>query len=310
MKNLLITGANGMVGRNIQNVLKSKNISGWNILTPSSQELNLLNEDNVQNYFYNNKPHVILHLAAVCAGILGNAKSPADFITKNLIMGTNIYNNCQHYGKTKKVYSLGSVCSYPVNCPIPFKEEDLFNGRPEPTNEAYGESKRALLIMSQSYRYQYNLGGAFFMPVNMFGLYDSFNESKSHVIPALIKKFVNAAENNLPEVMCHGTGVATREFLFAGDCAEVIIDSIFEEFDHNEPINLGTGMEISIKNLAELIARLTNYNGQIVFNADQFDGQPKRCLDVSRAKKLLNWAAKTSLEDGLIKTINWYKANR
>lgn len=299
-----------MVGKNIQNVLKSKDISGWNILTPSSKELNLLNENNVQEYFYINKPNIILHLAAVCAGILGNAKAPADFITKNIIMGTNIYNNCMTYGQTEKVYCLGSVCSYPINCPVPFKETDLFNGYPEPTNAAYGEAKRALLVMSQAYRQQYNLGGAFFVPVNMFGAYDSFDESKSHVIPALIKKFINATENNLPEVMCHGTGIATREFLFAQDCAEVIVDAILNEFDYNDPINLGTGKDISIKDLAGLIAILTNYHGKIIFNADQFDGQPKRRLDVSRAQTLLNWTAKTSLEDGLIKTINWYKANK
>lgn len=310
MKTLLITGASGMVGQNIQSVLKYKNITDWNILTPSSKELNLLSEYNTQNYLYNNKPNIVLHLAAVCAGILGNAKSPADFITKNLIMGTNIYNNCQKYGNVEKVYSLGSVCSYGLNCPIPFKEDDMFDEKPEKTNIGYGESKRALLIMSQAYREQYNLGGAFFVPVNMFGFFDSFAESKSHVIPALIKKFVNAAENNLPEVMCHGTGVATREFLFAEDCAEIIIDSVLNEFDYNEPINLGTGKDITIKDLAELIAKLTNYKGKIVFNSDQFDGQPKRRLDVSRAKKLLNWTAKTSLEDGLIKTIDWYKLNR
>lgn len=306
-RTLLITGGSGMLGQNIQYLLNKMNMPEYQILTPSSSELNLLNEDNTQQYLYENKPNVILHLAAVCGGILANSKRPADFIADNLIMGINIYKNCQKFGKTEKVYCLGSVCSYPLNCPVPFKEDDLFNGFQEITNAPYGESKRALLLMSQAYRQQYNLGGAFFIPVNMFGFKDAFDESKSHVIPALIKKFINATNNDLSEVICHGTGVATREFLFAQDCAEVILNAIFNNFDHSEPINLGTGKDISIKDLSELIGKLTGFKGKITFNNDKFDGQPKRRLDVSRAKELLNWTAPTSLKEGLIKTIDWYK---
>lgn len=301
---IFITGGGGFLGKHVLHELQ-----GENILAPRSTELNILSFKDLKEYLDKHKPDCILHMAAVCGGILANKNSPADFLTKNTQMGLNIY-EAARLCNIKQVYSLGTVCAYPKFCPVPFKEEDIWNGYPEETNAPYSQGKRTLLMLSQTYRQQYGIKGAFLIPVNMYGTYDNFDLTNSHVVPALIRKFVNAVDHNLPEVECWGTGGATREFLAAQDCAQVLVKAVLSGFDHDQPINLGTGKDISIKDLASLIGHLTGFTGKIIFNGTVSDGQPKRLLDVSKAKKLLNWQATTSLTDGLRQTIDWYRSNK
>lgn len=303
MSKLLITGGNGFLGAHVKNELNNQK---FDYLAPRSSEIDILDFNSLSNYLDRNKPTAILHMAALCGGIIANSKSPAKFLVDNTQMALNVYEAARKNDITN-IYSLGTVCMYPVNCPTPFKEEDIWNGAAEPTNFPYGQAKRTLLMLSQTYREQYGFTGAFLVPVNLYGEYDSFDDLKSHVIPALIRRFLHATKNNLPQVECKGTGVATREFLYAKDAADVIVKAISTNLDCNLPINLGTGKEISIKDLSYLIAELTGYTGEIVF-VGGFDGQPRRRLDVSRAKQLLNWEAKTQFKDGLKQTINWYKS--
>ena len=261
------------------------------------------------NYYTNIiKPDVILHMAALCGGILANKNSPADFLHKNMDMSSTIFHAANKNG-CSKVYSLGSVCAYPKHCQVPFKEDDLWTGYPEETNAPYGLSKRMLMLLGQTYRQQYSIGGAHLIPVNLYGEYDHFDPTKSHVIPALIRKVHHASKNHLPTVECWGTGEATREFLYAGDAAEAIVKAVDTQLDTSLPINLGTGNDISIKDLAILLATLMDYQGKLVFTGEVSDGQPKRVLDVSRAKKILGWKANTSFLEGLLRTISWYRQN-
>jgi nucleoside-diphosphate-sugar epimerase len=302
---LFITGGNGFLGYHIKKELTKGSID---YLAPKSSELNLLNFEELSNYLQTNKPTTILHMAAYCGGILANKNSPADFLRENTQMGLNIY-EAARLNDITNVYSLGSVCAYPVNCPIPFKEDSIWDGYPEKTNAPYGQAKRTLLMLGQAYREQYGFTGAHFIPVNMYGEYDHFDLVNSHVIPALINKMTHAKKTNANTVECWGTGNATREFLYGGDCAQAVVRAVISNLDTNLPINLGIGKDISIKDLAYLIAELTDYTGSIVFNHKVSDGQPKRLLDISRAKKLIDWEATTSLRDGLINTIAWYKAS-
>jgi GDP-L-fucose synthase len=245
-------------------------------------------------------------MAAICGGIVKNSHIPADFLRDNTQLALNIYEAARQYSITN-IYSLGSVCMYPLHCPTPFKEDDIWNGAAEPTNFPYGQAKRTLMMLGDTYRAQYGFTGAHLIPVNMYGTHDSFDDQKSHVIPALIKKFLHAKKNNLSIVECLGTGLATREFLYAADAAQAIVKVVATNFDCNLPINLGVGQDISIKDLAVLLKNIIGYNGEIVFKSDGLDGQPKRMLDVSRAKQLLGWQATTSLEEGLRQTISWYQ---
>lgn len=303
---ILVTGASSFLGKNLMPILQSS--TEERILTPSSKQLDLLNESSVRDYFDQWRPNVILHMAAVCGGIGANSRSPADFTHLNTQMAINVFEMIRKY-QIKYYYGLGSVCMYPSETPVPFKEDDMFNGFPEETNAGYGLSKRMQYMLFKTHKQQYGLKGAFLVPVNMMGLHDHFDLENSHVIPALINKFVDAVENNKSEVLCWGTGEATREFLFAEDCAKAITKCLINKIDYSEPINLGTGKDISIKDLAYLIAKLTNFKGEIIFNRAVSDGQMKRMLDVSRAKKVLNWEAKTDLESALKQTIKWYKEN-
>lgn len=302
---IFITGGTGFLGKHVQNKLSSK----YDINAPSSLQLNILDEIKLINAIKDYNPDIILHMAASCGGILANKNSPADFLRDNTQMGLNIFEAARKTN-VSHVYSLGSVCAYPKYCPIPFKEENIWNGAAEETNFPYGQAKRTLLMLGQTYRAQYGIGGAHFIPVNMYGEYDHFDLINSHVIPALIRKFMNAAEHDLPFVECWGTGGATREFLYAGDAATALEKAIDLKLNSDLPINLGIGQDISIKNLALLIKKLTNYNGEIIFTKEVSDGQPKRLLDVSRAKKMLDWTATTDFEEGLNKTINWYVSNK
>lgn len=303
---LLITGATGFLGKHLLSRLKATKIDLW---APSSKELDLTDSPNAMNGIWRFKPDIILHMAAVCGGILANQNSPADFLHKNVDMASTIFHAAK-LNECKRVYTLGSVCAYPKFCPTPFKEDDIWNGYPEETNAPYGMAKRLQLLLSQTYRQQYDIGGAHLIPVNQYGEHDHFDLTTSHVIPALIRKFITAIDQHLPFVECWGSGEATREFLYAGDTAEALAKVILTGFDNELPINLGSGKEISIKDLASLIAALTKYQGEIVFNGNVSDGQPKRLLDVSRAKKLLDWTANTTLLEGLNRTITWYQANK
>ncbi len=302
MSRILVTGGTGFLGKHVVPKLK-ENHEVW---APSSKEVNVLNFEQFDYAVVQYGPDVILHMAAKCAGILGNRINPADFLRDNTQMGLNVYEVARIH-KIKTVYSLGSVCAYPKFCPAPFKEDDIWNGAAEETNFPYGQAKRTLLMLGQTYRQQYGMAGAHLIPVNMYGEHDNFDLTYSHVIPALVRKFEEAIQNNSDAVKCWGTGEATREFLYAGDCARAIAQAVTIGFDSNLPINLGIGQDISIKDLAHLIKDLTGYQGGIVFTGEVSDGQPKRMLDVSRAKQLLNWTADTPLETGLVKTIEWYR---
>lgn len=309
---ILVTGGTGFLGKHVCDKLKEVRNKFPAVYVPSSKMLNLYDREAIisrlraTNFGEND---VILHMAAVCGGILANKNSPADFLHKNVDMTSNIFHAAKEIG-LKRVYTLGSVCAYPKFCPVPFKEDDLWNGYPEETNAPYGMAKRLQLLLGQTYRQQYGIGGAHLIPVNLYGENDHFDLTNSHVIPALIRKFDNAIDKALSTVECWGTGEATREFLYAGDAAEAITKAVTSGFDTDLPINLGTGKDISIKELAALIGQLTGFQGEIVFNGAVSDGQPKRMLDVSRAREMLDWTAKTEFREGLRKTIAWYRANK
>ncbi len=303
---ILVTGGTGFLGKHVIPKLKDAQHEVW---APSSRELDMLDFANFENNVMRYQPDAILHMAAKCAGILGNRINPADFLRDNTQMALNVYEAARIHG-IKKVYSLGSVCAYPKFCPVPFKEDDIWNGPAEETNFPYGQAKRTLMMLGQTYRQQYGLQGAHLIPVNMYGEYDSFDLTYSHVIPALIRKFEEAIRSHSPTVKCWGTGEATREFLYAGDASEAICKAIDDGLDTSLPINLGVGSDISIRDLSILVGELTGFQGGIVFNGEVSDGQPKRMLDVTRAKEMLGWVAKTDFNTGLMRTIQWYRENR
>jgi len=300
MKKILITGAKGFLGKHVTELLKDK----YELLTPSKERLDVTSLKNLNEYIFYHKPDCVIHLAAVCGGIGANQKSPADFFLKNSQMSLNILSSCNILN-IKKLITLGSVCSYPKFTPVPFKEEDIWNGYPEETNAPYGIAKKNLLVGCKAYNDQYGSNFIHLIPVNMYGEYDSFDPEKSHVIPALLKKFIEAKERNKPSVTVWGDGSASREFLYAGDCAKAIELSI-EGYNSPEPMNIGTGQEISIKDLVVLIKDIVGYQGEVNFDESKPNGQPRRCLDTSKAKKELNFVAETTLEKGLEKTYNWY----
>lgn len=304
---ILVTGGGGFLGHHV--LQKFRDADKRAVFAPPSKQVDLYKRDQLITYLraaHFNENDVILHMAAVCGGILANKNSPADFLHKNVDMTSNVFHAAKEVG-VKKIYTLGSVCAYPKFCPTPFKENDLWNGYPEETNAPYGMAKRLQLMMSQTYRQQYGIGGAHFIPVNMYGEHDNFHPVTSHVIPALIRKFLAASRMEHPVVECWGTGKATREFLYAGDCADALVKAVLNNFDCELPINLGVGQDISIKDLSELIGNLMQYEGDIIFTGGVSDGQPKRMLDVSRAKELLDWTAMTSFEVGLRRTIDWFR---
>jgi GDP-L-fucose synthase len=254
------------------------------------------------------RPDIILHLAAVVGGIGANRDNPGRFLYDNLMMGALLMEQARLAGVPKFV-ALGTICSYPKFTPVPFREEDLWTGYPEETNAPYGLAKKILLVQGQAYRQQYGFNAIHLLPVNLYGPRDNFDPALSHVIPALIKKCVDAMEAGEPRVTVWGTGQATREFLYAEDAAEGIVLAA-EHYDAPEPVNLGAGFEISIRDLAQLIARTTGFKGAIDWDTSKPDGQPRRCLDTSRAERLFGFKAHTTFEDGLRKTIEWYREAR
>jgi GDP-L-fucose synthase len=254
-KKILITGAHGFVGthvvRTFVDTFINKYDGEYDILIPDRHQLDLLYETTVQNYLADHQPYFVIHLAALCGGILANKNSPADFINTNLRMAVNLFHNVQKYGKTEFLYTLGTVCAYPKFCPVPFKEEDIWNGYPEETNAPYGIAKRAVMMMQQAYYDQYGLKGAHLIPTNMYGDHDKFDPTTSHVIPAFIRKILMAKKTDLPQTIFWGSGNATRDFLYAGDLAEALVACIKKEVNHPAPMNIGTGIECKISDLAK-----------------------------------------------------------
>jgi GDP-L-fucose synthase len=300
MKKILITGSKGFLGHHLVKRLKES----YNLLLPSSSEVNVKDWEELYGYVSDTAPDTIIHLAAVCGGIGANQKSPADFFWQNSLMALNVLGASSCF-KIKKLITLGSVCSYPKFTPVPFKEEDIWNGYPEETNAPYGIAKKNLLVGCRAFNEQHGDNFIHLIPVNMYGEHDDFDPQSSHVIPALLRKFIEGKENNSSHIKVWGDGSASREFLYAGDCAEAIALAI-ENYNSPEPLNIGTGKEILIKDLVHMIRDVVGFKGEVVFDPTKPNGQPRRCLDTSRAKKELNFTATTSFEEGLLKTYNWY----
>ena len=302
MKKILITGSKGFLGQHLVKKLKGK----YSLLTPSASELNVEKINELHNYIPFQEPDAVIHLAAVCGGIGANQKSPADFFMRNSLMSLNILSACNFF-KVNKLITLGSVCSYPKFTPVPFKEEDMWEGYPEETNAPYGIAKKSLMQLLIAYKEQYNFNAINLIPVNMYGPEDNFNPESSHVIPALIRKFHRATlEKPHQKVSVWGTGNASREFLYIDDCARAIIMAM-EEHNDPEPVNIGTGIEITIKDLVNTISKKMSYEGKIVWRSEKPDGQPRRCLDTSKAEKLFGFKAETDFDKGLQKTIDWFE---
>lgn len=258
--------------------------------------------------FDDQNPDIIIHLAAVVGGTGANRKNPGKFFYDNAIMGIQLINEA-YLRKTEKFVALRTACCYPKSTPVPFKEENLWNGYPEETNAPYGLAKKMLLVQAQAYRQQYGFNAIFLLPVNLYGPADNFDPESSHVIPALIKKCIDAKENGDYHITVWGTGKVSREFLYVEDAAESIILAT-ERYDKSDPVNIGAGFEIKIKDLVELITKLTNFKGKVIWDTTKPDGQPRRCLDTSKAEKEFGFRAKVKFEEGLEKAIDWYIKSR
>ncbi len=305
-KRITVTGGAGFLGTQV--VRRLKNIGCHNIFVPRSQDYNLVDNEAVNRLYRDSKPDVVIHLAAVVGGIGANRENPGKFFYDNLMMGIQMMEAGRLSGIDKFV-AIGTVCAYPKFSPVPFKEKDLWNGYPEETNAAYGLAKKMLLVQAQAYRQQYGFNAIYLLPVNLYGPGDNFNPESSHVIPALIKKCIDAIEAGDEEIIVWGTGKATREFLYVEDAAEGIVLAA-ERYDKANPVNLGAGIEISIKDLVDLITKLAGFKGRIIWDTSKPDGQPRRCLDTSRAESEFGFKAKVGFEQGLRKTIQWYKQQR
>jgi GDP-L-fucose synthase len=300
---ILVTGGAGFLGSFVVEKLKARGYA--NIVVPRRKEYDLTHEEPAQRLYRDFKPDVILHLAAEVGGIGANRDNPGRYFFANMSMGMHLIEAARQHG-LKKFVQVGTICAYPKFTPVPFKEADLWNGYPEETNAPYGVAKKALLVMLQGYREQYGLNGIYLLPVNLYGPRDNFDLHTSHVIPALVRKCIEAKRRGDREIQAWGTGSASREFLYVEDCAEGVILSM-ERYESPEPMNLGSGREITIKDLTTLVAKLCGFEGQILWDASKPDGQPRRCLDVNRAKQEISFTAGTSLEDGLRTTIKWYE---
>ncbi len=301
-KNVVVTGGAGFLGSYVVERLKERDPAS--IFVPRSKDYDLRSREAILDMLRAAKPHLIIHLAGVVGGIGANRERPAEFFYDNLIMGVQLIHEAWAYGVEKFVI-IGTVCSYPKFTPVPFKEEDLWDGYPEETNAPYGLAKKMLLVQSQAYRDQYGFNSIFLMPVNLYGPGDNFDPETSHVIPALIRKCVEAREKGEKNIVVWGDGTPTREFLFVDDAAEGILLAT-EKYNRSDPVNLGSGFEISIRELVNLIARLTGFEGEIVFDTSKPNGQPRRALNTTKAEREFGFRAWTGFEEGLRKTIDWY----
>ena len=305
-KRVVVTGGAGFLGRYVIDGLQQRGCRRTEV--PRIEEYDLVQPGDIERMYDDMKPDVVIHLAAVVGGIGANRERPGEFFYKNLMMGVQLIEQGRLRG-IEKFVAIGTVCAYPKFTPVPFKEEHLWDGYPEETTAPYGLAKKMLLVQSQAYRQQYGFNSIFLLPVNLYGPGDNFDPATSHVIPALIKKCVDAVESGADHITCWGTGEVSREFLYAGDAAEAILLAT-ERYNGAEPVNLGAGSEIRIRDLAATIAKLTGFTGEIRWDPSKPDGQPRRCLDTSRAKEYFGFQARTSFDEGLKRTIDWYRASR
>ncbi|MBR5901186.1 GDP-L-fucose synthase [bacterium] len=305
-KRICVTGGLGFLGSHLIDRLKARGCR--NVFIADRDKYDLTKEAEIIRMYEEIKPDIVIHLAAVVGGIGANREHPGSFYYLNMVMGAMLIEQARLHN-IEKFVALGTICAYPKFTPVPFKETDLWLGYPEETNAPYGLAKKMMMVQLQAYRQEYDFHGIYLLPVNLYGPRDNFDDRSSHVIPALIKKCVEAKEAGLDSIEVWGTGKATREFFYVEDAAEAIALAA-ERYDGTEPVNLGAGFEISIKDLVELIAKLTGFEGKIVWDSSKPDGQPRRCLDTSRAKEYFGFQAHTNFEEGLKKTIEWYKENR
>ena len=302
-KNVTVTGESGFLGSYVVKKLEERGCR--NIFVPRSKDYDLVHYRACEKVYEDSRPDIVIHLAARVGGIGANRENPGKFFYENLMMGVQMMDLGRRAG-IEKFVALGTICAYPKFTPVPFKEENLWNGYPEETNAPYGLAKKMLLVQAQAYRQQYDFNAIYLLPVNLYGPGDNFDPQSSHVIPALIKKCVDAMAKNDGEVTVWGTGNPTREFLYVEDAAEGILLAS-EGYNKPDPVNLGAGFEITIKDLVELIAKLTGFKGRILWDNAMSDGQPKRMLDTSKAEKEFGFKAKTDFEEGLKRTIEWYQ---
>lgn len=311
-KRVIVTGGGGFLGSFVVEKLKERGAT--DIFIPRKKDYDLTQREAIERLYddalknVDPKNVVVIHLAANVGGIGANREHPAEFFYDNMIMGVELMHHAYKRGVGKFV-ATGTVCAYPKFTPVPFKEDDIWNGYPEETNAPYGLAKKMMLVQAQTYRQQYGFNAIYLLPVNLYGPRDNFNLQTSHVIPALIRKAIEASERGDAELQVWGDGSPTREFLYVEDAADGIITGA-EKYNGDLPINLGSGYEISIKDLTELIVKLTGFKGKLAWQTDKPNGQPRRGLDVSRAKELFNWSAQVQFEEGLKKTIEWFKENR
>jgi GDP-L-fucose synthase len=305
-KRVCVTGGAGFLGSYIIQKLEDRGAA--DIFIPRIEEYDLVNKDDILRMLNDAQPDLIIHLAALAGGIGANRARPADFFYINLMMGVQLMHEAWKQC-VEKFVAIGTICAYPKFTPLPFKEENLWNGYPEETNAPYGLAKKMLLVQAQAYREQYDFNAIYLLPVNLYGPRDNFDLKTSHVIPALIRKYIEAKERGEDQVVLWGDGSPTREFLYVEDAAEAILLAS-EHYNSSEPVNLGSGKEISIKDLAHLIAELTGYEGQLVWDTSKPNGQPRRALDISRAEEYFGFNAQMPFDEGLRRTIEWYMEDK
>ena len=304
-KRIVVTGGAGFLGRHVVEKLQELGCKESEVVVPRKKDYDLTEQEAVERLYRETRPEVVIHLAATVGGIGANRENPGKFLYENLMMGTLLMEYARR-NDVEKFVGVGTICSYPKFTPIPFREEELWDGYPEETNAPYGLAKKMLLVQGQAYRQQYGVNAIYLLPVNLFGPFDNFDPASSHVIPALIRKCVEAIENNDSEIVCWGDGTATREFLYVVDCAEAIVVAT-QKYDGEEPVNIGAGFEISIRDLAELIVEQTGFEGTLVWDETKPNGQPRRCLDTSRAYERFGFRASTDFTSALQRTIDWYR---